>query len=132
MKERCEVILSNPRKVWAFVNRTRGGSNKINGAKPYLRRNAWEIPHFTSRGYLEPRGVFQNLQEGWRSWTRLVSSGNCHWTHWMMDTCPPLDTCPPSNVSSGNFHWTHKPNLKIFTSALMRGFPPNSCCIECK
>ena len=53
----------------------------------------------------------------WALWTRLysahstaqvrpVSRGRCHWTHWIVDTCPLLDTCPCLGVSSGNCHWT--------------------------
>ena len=46
--------------------------------------------------------------------TRLLSSGQCHWTRWIRDTCPRLDTCRVSNASSGTGHWTEAVSKKKY------------------
>lgn len=42
-----------------------------------------------------------------------MSSENFHWTCWIMDMRPRVDTCPQSNVFSENFHWTQIAPKKI-------------------
>ena len=39
-------------------------------------------------------------------WVRLMSTESYHWTRWIADTCPLLDTCPNPDVFSDNFHLT--------------------------
>ena len=39
--------------------------------------------------------------------TRLLSSGQCHWTRWIRDTCR------ISNASSGIGHWTQAKPVDI-------------------
>ena len=35
-----------------------------------------------------------------------MSSESFHWTRWMVDTCPLLNTYSNTDMSSKNFHWT--------------------------
>ena len=38
-----------------------------------------------------------------------------HWTRWILDTCPLLDTCPNLAESSEKIHWTKALPNKIQT-----------------
>ena len=35
---------------------------------------------------------------------RELGAACYHWTRWIVDKCPLLDTCPNPDVSSDNFH----------------------------
>ena len=45
-------------------------------------------------------------KKGTLEWVWLVSSESYHWTRWIADIYPLLDTCSNFNVSSDNFHLT--------------------------
>ena len=43
--------------------------------------------------------------EGYDLCPVITSSESYHWTRWIADTCPLLNTCPNLDISSDNFHW---------------------------
>ena len=50
----------------------------------------------------------------------LVSNGSFHWTRWMVDTCPLLNTCLNPDMSNENFHQTQTVSYFFLLSKLMK------------